>query len=296
MNHRSGFVLLDKPAGLSSFTVLGSLKKALPGIKMGHTGTLDSFATGLMVAVTGNCTRLTPWFTGLDKEYRALVRFGAETATLDPQGEVVATSDLPGEAEVRAVLPSFEGDIMQCPPEYSAIHVGGERAWRLALRGEAPEMAPRKVRIDACEMESFEGSDMSLYVRCSSGTYVRSLARDIARACGSRAHLAALRRLSVGPFVVEDAVAPGAFDPDQDIRDFDTDAARGLGLAVAVLDDAAASDFLDGKKISPRRIESCPPVGVVLAAFDRAARFLGIVRIEEASLRYVMVTPAEVRT
>lgn len=213
----TGLVLLDKPAGVTSFAALGALKRALGSGRVGHAGTLDPFATGLLVALTGPLTRLADVFSGLDKVYRAVLRFGEETDTLDPEGQVVDRRPLPDPEALRGALGSFRGRIEQRPPAYSAVHVSGRRAYALAREGRPPELPARTVTIHSLQILHLQLPEVELEVRCSKGTYVRSLARDLARQVGSCAHLRALRRLAIGPFLVEQAVAPEQFRPERDL-------------------------------------------------------------------------------
>jgi tRNA pseudouridine55 synthase len=209
----SGFLLLDKGPGQTSFEALGAVKKALGTGKVGHTGTLDKFASGLLVVLAGRATRLNPWISHRDKTYLGTILFGTETDTLDPEGLVVARGPLPSRQQVEEILPRFRGDILQTPPLYSALHLEGRRASELARSGERPEMQARPVTIHELALVSWEPPLARIRVRCSGGTYIRSLARDLALACGSRSHLAGLRRLAVAGFSVEDALGPGQDAP-----------------------------------------------------------------------------------
>ncbi len=210
-------VLLDKPSGLTSFQALSSIKRVLGTGKVGHTGTLDRFASGLLVVMCGRCTRLAALAESLDKEYLARIRFGTGTDTLDPEGAVVAEGPIPDRTALEAALPAFLGELRQAPPAYSAIHVGGRRAHELARSGRPVEPAERLVRITRLDLVSWDPPDAVLAVACSRGTYVRSLARDIAARLGTCAHVAELRRTRVGDFRVEEAVAPDAFEPAHDL-------------------------------------------------------------------------------
>lgn len=204
-NDVSGIVLLAKQSGKTSFQSLSTIKRALGTTKVGHTGTLDSFADGLLVVLTGRLTRLVPHITNFDKDYLALIEFGKETDTLELTGQVIKEGPLPTEEQVRGVLPSFIGQIDQVPPAFSAIHIDGKRASDLARAGKASEIPARKITIYSLTLLDFYDKYALVEVRCSKGTYIRSLARDIAAACGSCAHLKALRRVSVGPFSLKDA-------------------------------------------------------------------------------------------
>jgi tRNA pseudouridine55 synthase len=204
----SGLLLLNKKPGITSFDALRDIKRALGTGKVGHTGTLDKFASGLLVVLAGRALKLSQWFTGCDKEYSGRICFGTETDTLDPEGEVVANAPLPSREAVEAALLKFTGEIMQAPPAYSAIHINGKRASSLARSGQAPQMKERSVTVKKIELRGWEPPFADIYVCCSSGTYIRSLARDIALASGSRAHLCSLTRTKVADFSLDDAAIP----------------------------------------------------------------------------------------
>jgi tRNA pseudouridine55 synthase len=197
---KNGLLLLNKQAGLSSFASLALIKKALGTGKVGHTGTLDRFASGLLLVLAGRAVKLAPWFLERDKWYEGTVRFGLETDTLDPEGAVVAEGPPPSPGRLREVLDQFRGDILQAPPEYSRISVGGQRAARLARLGRPVEMQKRPVTIYELELVSYEPPLARIRVHCSKGTYIRSLARDMALAAGSRGHLASLCRTRIAGF------------------------------------------------------------------------------------------------
>ena len=203
----SGLLLLHKRSGITSFDALRDIKRALGTGKAGHTGTLDKFAEGLLLVLTGRALKLSQWFTHCDKQYEGTICFGAETDTLDPEGAVIANAPPPSRDAAEAALAQFRGDIEQAPPAYSAIHIDGERASALARRGAAPEMHKRPVHIYRLELLSWEPPFARIFVHCSSGTYIRSLARDIALAAESRAYLTALTRTRVAGFRLEDAVS-----------------------------------------------------------------------------------------
>lgn len=194
-----------KQRGKTSFASLSAIKNAFGTNKVGHTGTLDSFADGLLVVLTGRLTRLVPHITSFDKTYLALVRFGTETDTLDPTGAVVRTGAIPSREQLERVIPQFVGTIAQVPPLYSAIHLDGNRASDLARAGKTAAIPARNITVYDIRLHDCAGEYALLEVRCSKGTYIRALARDIAAACGSCAHLAALRRTAVGPFVLSEA-------------------------------------------------------------------------------------------
>jgi tRNA pseudouridine55 synthase len=206
MGNNSHILLINKPSGVTSFRSLGAIKRKIDK-KVGHTGTLDKFAHGLMIVLTGSMTKLNVLFSTLDKKYTATIRFGEETETLDPEGEVIATAAKPTLEQIeKAVKEKFLGEILQAPPLYSAIHVNGKRAYEIARSGKEVEMNKRPVTIYDFDIISYDGRDLVCSIKVSKGTYIRSIARDLALECGSRGHLIALERTEVGPFKVEDAV------------------------------------------------------------------------------------------
>jgi tRNA pseudouridine55 synthase len=203
-----GWLILDKPVGLTSTEALGIVKRCYGAAKAGHAGTLDPLASGCLPLAFGEATKTVPFVFEGRKVYRFTVRWGAETDTDDAEGAVVATSDArPDIAAVEAVLPAFLGRVEQVPPRYSAIKIAGERAYDLAREGEVVEMQPRVVEIDSLEIVGVPDADhLELETECGKGTYVRAIARDLGRRLGCYGHVSALRRLAVGPFDEEDFV------------------------------------------------------------------------------------------
>jgi tRNA pseudouridine55 synthase len=194
----SGIILVDKPAGPSSFAVLARVRSRL-GTKMGHAGTLDPFATGLLLLLSGRSTKLAGSFVGLDKRYLTDVDLTARTSTGDPEGEVTERHDAPSAAGLEQRLEALRGEIELPIPAASAVKIGGERAYKLHRRGVEVEMPLRRSRVDALEVIAYTNGVVTLDLRVSSGTYVRSIADALA------GHCASLRRLEIGPFSVEDA-------------------------------------------------------------------------------------------
>ncbi len=192
--------LINKPPGITSFQFLSPIKKRLGTKKIGHAGTLDKFAEGLMVVLAGQATRFAEYLANLDKSYCAELSFGAETDTLDPHGRVAATGPLPHRDSLLRCMRQFQGKIDQTPPEFSAIHIQGKRAYQRARSGEEFTMPTRRIHIYSLRLLNYDGSHASISLECSKGTYVRSLARDIAHCAGTRAHLTQLQRTSIGAF------------------------------------------------------------------------------------------------
>ena len=206
MGNRASILLVNKPSGVTSFVSLGAIKRTVDP-KVGHAGTLDKFAQGLMIVLTGSMTKLNQVFSTMDKRYRATICFGEETDTLDPEGEVIATAPVPTLEKILESIPQFVGDIQQSPPQYSALHIGGKRASKLAREGKVVVMEKRPVSVYSFELVSFEGNLLVADIHVSKGTYIRSLARDLALACNSRGYLVNLVRTQIGPFLLEDAIA-----------------------------------------------------------------------------------------
>ena len=203
-----GWLIIDKPSGIGSTDVVNRVKRAFNAQKAGHGGTLDPLATGLLPVAFGAATKTVPYVMDGTKTYRFTLRFGEARDTDDADGQVTETSEVrPTNGAIQAALPAFRGDIMQVPPIYSAVKIAGERAYDLAREGQAVEIAPRPARVDRFELIERPDADTAIFhVESGKGVYMRSLARDLARAVGAVGHIAALRRLRVGPFREEHAV------------------------------------------------------------------------------------------
>lgn len=291
MNRVAGLLLLAKPRGLTSFRVLDAVKRRLETRKVGHAGTLDRFASGLLVVLVGPYSRLTNLIQAGEKTYRGIIRFGAETDTLDPEGSVVAEAAPPSREALEAALPRFRGMIEQKPPAYSAIHLGGKRAYERALAGESVDPPARPVDIRELTLERFDGREATVLVRCSAGTYIRSLARDIGLAASSRAYLVELERLAIGPFGVAEAVAPDDIDPERDLRPFSPAYAEGLGIAILRLPGKEATRFRNGAELDDMAFSGSNPARAegIRAVFDIEDRFLGAVEEKSGRLVYRFV-------
>lgn len=202
-----GLIVVDKPIGPTSHRVV-NLVRAGTGIrKVGHAGTLDPRASGVLVLCLGAATRLSEFLSIASKRYEAQVQFGFATRTYDSEGEVMRhTGDAPTLEQIERALPAFRGEILQVPPPYSAVKLEGRKAYELAREGQEPDLEPRTVTIHQIEIERYESPQLWLTVECSAGTYIRSLAHDLGEALGTGAHLAALRRVKAGPFTLKQAV------------------------------------------------------------------------------------------
>jgi len=248
----SGLILLNKKAGITSFQALGEVKRILGTGKVGHTGTLDKFASGLLVVLVGSALKLSRWFSHCDKQYRGTIRFGIETDTLDPEGSIVGEAEVPSREKVEQALSQFSGIIMQEPPVFSAIHVNGQRASSLARSGNAPQMKRRPVEIYKIELLSWQPPLADIFVHCSSGTYIRSLARDIALAAGSRAHLCELTRTNVAGFSLDTAVEAAALAEGKSFpRPIDKSVIAAIGLPWFEIAPPDTEKIIHGKPLAP---------------------------------------------
>jgi tRNA pseudouridine55 synthase len=225
-----GWLIIDKPAGMTSSAVVNKIKWAFEARKAGHAGTLDPAATGLLAVALGEATKTVPHITDARKTYRFTIRWGAETSTDDAEGDTLRTrAERPSREAILAALPDFTGDILQVPPQVSAVKVDGERAYALAREGVEMDLAPRPLHVERLDLIDMPDADSAvLEMVCGKGGYVRSIARDLGRTLGCLGHVTTLRRLATGPFDVADAVGM-----DEVIRLERTEAIDALLLPVA---------------------------------------------------------------
>lgn len=290
----SGVLLLDKPVGPTSFDMVARARRALNEARIGHGGTLDPFASGLLPLFVGHATPFGQFIANGEKVYEATVQFGTETDSCDLKGEVVSTSELVDftVAELQLVADGFVGEIEQTPPIYSAVKVNGRRLYEYARRGEAVEIPSRRVQVRTFEVLSAGRSEAEIRVTCGKGTYIRSIARDLARAAGTTAHLTQLRRLQVGGAQVADAVDEqgltelGPLDEcrawiplEQALEHLpawklDAELTRRVGFGQRIsLDDANAEDWKDGEVRRAVSVE-----GNLLAVVERDGDRVRVVR------------------
>jgi tRNA pseudouridine55 synthase len=289
-----GIILLDKPTGQTSFQSLGELKRRLGTRRVGHAGTLDRFAEGLLVVLAGRMTRLCSFATSLDKEYIAVFTFGRGTDTLDPEGATTAEGPVPGRQEILDVLPSFLGTISQVPPDYSAVHVGGRRAYQSARAGESPVLAPRTITIENLDVIDFIGAELTLRISCSKGTYVRSLARDMAARLGTCAFVSALRRTRIGGFRLGDAVRAEDFDPGRDVLPPAAFFEAAPGLGRVLVRDSRAGRVANGGALDDESFEESPGRDGTFGAFSPSGQLLAVVERTNGAWRYAAVFPGEI--
>jgi tRNA pseudouridine55 synthase len=276
-----GGVLLDKPVGISSNAALQRAKRLLGAAKAGHAGTLDPLASGLLILLFGEATKLAGLLLEGDKEYLATLKLGEKTSTGDAEGEVLERRPFQGSAaDIRSALERFKGEIEQVPPMHSALKRGGVPLYELARRGQTVERKARRVRITALEAIRIEAPSLELRLRCSKGTYVRTLAEDIGEALGSCAHLAALRRTGSGGWRVDDAVGLEALasQPRRHVRPL---AALAGDLPRAELDAREEARFRNGQTLER------PGEAGLCAVFGPWGDLVGLGAAREGKLRPV---------
>ena len=240
-------ILVDKPAGMTSHDVVSACRRGLDRPRVGHTGTLDPFATGLLVMLAGRATRLAPYLSGLPKTYRAGIRLGARSESGDPEGPITPGGQAPDEAALRSALRAMVGTSRQQVPALSAVKVDGERLYAVARRGGEVERPTRTVVVDRADLVSYDPMTgmADVEIRCGPGTYVRQLAVDVGELLGCGGYCASLRRTEVGDLSVDRAVPPDGLSPGDGV-----DPAEVLGhLPMVRLDDRAAADVLHGRPV-----------------------------------------------
>jgi tRNA pseudouridine55 synthase len=240
-----GWLAIDKAPGMTSTQVVGRVRRITGAAKLGHGGTLDPMATGVLPIALGEATKTVPYVMDAEKRYRFTLRWGEARDTDDAEGEIIATSAVrPTEAQIRAALAQFVGEIVQVPPSFSAVKIDGKRAYDLARAKEHVAPGPRIVRIDEFILASIDDADHATFeVTSGKGAYMRALARDLGRALGTCAHVSALRRLAVGPFTENDAVALEELDLGAHLFPVET----GLDLPEIALNEAQASYLRQGR-------------------------------------------------
>jgi tRNA pseudouridine55 synthase len=248
----NGWIVLDKPVGLTSTQAVSKLKRLFNAKKAGHAGTLDPLASGILPVAFGEATKTVPFVQDGEKAYRFTVLWGAETDTDDAEGKVTQTSDArPDGAAIEALLPNFIGEIMQRPPAFSAIKINGERAYDLARDGEIVDLAPRLINVHALRLVACEPDCAVLEAECGKGTYVRAIARDLGRALGCFGHVIALRRTRVGPFLeAESSTLAELLDAPDEAPDALLSVEAGLSeLPCILLDSNGAARLRRGQSV-----------------------------------------------
>jgi tRNA pseudouridine55 synthase len=291
-----GWLIIDKPAGLTSTDVVNRVRRAFDAQKAGHGGTLDPLATGVLPIAFGAATKTVPYVMDGTKLYRFTLRFGQARDTDDADGQVTATAEgRPDEAAIEAALGALRGDILQVPPAYSAIKVAGERAYDMAREGRAPALEPRQARVDRFELIERVDADTAIFeVQSGKGVYMRSLARDLALACGTLGHVAALRRLRVGPFAVADALELAPLLRAEDAPPASAGLLLPVGTALGdmpalALTEAEAGLLCHGQALSlvgfMGRIPAAADPDGGLARAMAGSRVIGLCRLQDGMLK-----------
>lgn len=290
MSAPEGLLLLDKPGGVTSHDVVSMVRRALDTRKVGHAGTLDPMATGLLLVGVGRATRLLRYLSGLDKTYEGTGKLGVETDTLDAEGAVTRTAPVPTDldaARLSAAMGELTGSIEQIPPQYSAVKVDGQTMHKAARRGETIEAPPREVHIASFDLEAWRADEASFdfLVSCSGGTYVRTLVADLGEALGTGAHLTRLRRTRIGPFGVADAHAPDSIS-SQALRPVEAAVEH---LPRLELPQPEADAAANGRPLGPAGVDG--PYGV----YDPQGRLIGMYvdRNAKAVPEMILAPPGE---
>jgi tRNA pseudouridine55 synthase len=264
-------LLVDKPAGITSHDVVSVARRALGERRIGHAGTLDPFATGLLVLLTGRATRVLPYLEGEPKEYDATIRWGEETDTDDCTGRVVREAPLPSRADIDQAIEQLTGVIEQRPPDFSAKQVGGRRAHAAARTGAPLTLAPVSVRVDRWIVRAHRDRETDVTIECGAGTYVRALARDLGRATRSAAHLSALRRTRSGPFRIEAATSFAALRDGEAALHAPREAVPSLPAQLVEPEEAArlARGMRVDARVDGARVALVDGAGTLLAIAER---------------------------
>jgi tRNA pseudouridine55 synthase len=279
-----GFINIDKPLHLTSHDVVSRVRRKLSIKKVGHSGTLDPLASGVLVVCVGQATRLSEYVMGSRKRYRACIKLGETTATYDAEGAVLTYTDPTAitMAEIQAQLSAFTGDIQQLPPMYSAVKMNGKKLYELAREGESIERQFRAVTIYSLTIESFENPLLTLSVHCGSGTYIRSLAHDLGQTLGVGAHLCGLVRTQSGAFNLEQAVALETFmESNEPTRYIIPPSPNSLPLPHLTLDARAIERVKNGQAICA----DLPLDNQVVIAFDQDDRLIAVLQADEGNLK-----------
>lgn len=287
-----GWLIIDKPRGMTSTQVVGKTRYLLHANKNGHTGTLDPFATGVLPIAFGEATKLVPFVTAGEKEYEFVLQWGAQTDTGDIEGKIIATSDkIPNRAEILAAIPHFIGEITQIPPMYSAIKINGQEAYKLARKGQTIDMPERKITIYALELLAEYAKSAKFRVRCSKGTYVRTLGADLARYLGSEGYLSELRRTKCGNFSINHTIL---LDSLEKVEYIDKRRESLLPLKTSLRDIAEiavsaedARKLSMGQGLSPKNYEGLKPTDLAAALFHNC--LIALVRVDERKISPIRV-------
>ncbi len=288
----NGWLIIDKPRGMGSTQVVGKTRYLLHANKNGHTGTLDPFATGVLPIAFGEATKLVPFVTDGEKEYEFVVEWGASTDTGDTEGKIISSSEkIPNRAEILAAIPHFIGKIKQIPPMYSAIRINGQQAYKLARKGQKVEMPEREVEIYALELLEEYAKSAKFKVRCSKGTYVRTLGKDIAQKLGTVGHLIELRRTKCGNFSIKDTILLDSLEKIEYVEErrksllpMETSLRDIAEIAVSAEE---ALKLMKGQSLSPKGFNLNPTTKTAAAKYQNC--LIALVQIDERKISPIRV-------
>jgi tRNA pseudouridine55 synthase len=274
----NGILNLDKPSGVTSRDVVDCVARLRRGTKVGHAGTLDPLASGVLVVCVGSATRLIDWVQRMPKTYRAVVRLGARSDTLDADGQVVEVENptVPTEEEVRRAIASQVGEILQLPPIYSALKIKGQRSYDLARAGRPVDLAPRLVRINRIDLVNFAWPRLELEIDCGTGTYVRSIARDLGETWGCGGLIETLVRTRIGPFTLETATNPASLTQLSLAQDLRPPLDAVPDLPRIVLDQSQVEQVLQGRAVNAASVSSLQSTHQEVALLSLDGRLIAI--------------------
>ena len=284
----SGFFSVYKPSGISTYDVIRTIKKKTNIKKLGHSGTLDPFAEGVVVILVDQMTRLFDFFLQLPKTYRGFAEFGKKTDSLDITGKIVETALPPDISTIKKNIHSFTGTIKQRPPAYSAVHVNGVRAYELARKGIEPDIKEKNVTIYSIDINNYQNNILDFEITCSSGTYIRTVADDLAKKCDSAAYLTKLIRKSIGKFTIDNAVEIDKIslnDLIPPIEGFNI-----LDIPVFTVDNDIAGKIIKGKNLIAEHIPADDYPGKIISFFTKNSNFLALVDNRDFMMKYIFVS------
>ena len=277
-----GIIIVNKPSGYTSHTIVSKIRKALNIKKVGHTGTLDPLATGVLPILLGSGTRLSKYLINHDKEYIATIKLGVKTDTADIEGNIIETADIPtlSEEQIKTVLKSFEGIQYQKPPMYSAIKVNGKKLYEYARKGENIDVQDRKIEIYNIELLKYEAEFIEIKVACSKGTYIRSLCEDIAKKLGTIGTMAKLQRTQVGIFKLKEALEMDDIEDNKKIQDKLITAEELFKNNASIkLTEQEMSQFLNGVKLARKEVDG------IYRIYDQTGKFVGLGENKDRKLK-----------
>lgn len=284
----SGFFSINKPAGISTYDIIRIIKKRTGIKKLGHSGTLDPFAEGVVVILAGQMTRLFNFFSLLTKTYRTFAEFGKKTDTLDITGKVIETAQPPDFEIIKENISIFIGKIKQRPPAYSAVHVNGVRAYELARKGIEPELKEKTVTIYSIDINSYKNNILDFEITCSSGTYIRTIADDLAKKCCSAAYLVKLIRKSIGAFTLENAAEIDKISLENLITPYE--GLNILGIPVFNIDCSISDKVRNGKNLIKEGITADNYPDKIISFFTKTNNFLALIDNRDLMMKYIFVS------